>query len=98
MACSTRTIARGHFVRQAHWPLGAAQVKHSAMYWQMVWIPASTVTSRKRVRPTVVRLWPSWSRPRNFEDPYRTMQVWAMRPAAWERVSTRRSLRRVWMC
>ena len=36
--------------------------------------PASTVTPRERVRPTVS--------PRNLEEPKRTTQVWAVRPAA----------------
>ena len=52
---------------------------------------------RERVRPTVVRLWPSSSRPRNLE-PKRTMAVCAVSPAACDRVSARRSKRRAWTC
>ena len=60
--------------------------------------PATMVTPRERVRPTVVRLWPSSSRPRNLEEPKRTMAVCAVSPATCDRVSARRSKRRAWTC
>ena len=55
-----------------------------------------TLTPRDRVRPTVARLCPNSSRPRNLEEPKRTTAVCAVSPAACG-VSAQ-SGRRAWTC